>query len=168
MCLVELPGWLSDKESTCCFRRCGFNPWVRKIPWRRKWQPTPVLLPGKSHGQRSLSDYSPWGCEESNTTWLATKHAHVGLIDIETPQSVVILIILAHVMIALFFPLAVRHGYVTCFGQWNIGVSLQGKPFGASSQLHLCHHNLQWFRGLLCQPELWSENNPEKSPVNPW
>ena len=36
------------------FRRCGFNPWVGKIPWRRKWQPTPVFLPGKSHGQRSL------------------------------------------------------------------------------------------------------------------
>ena len=38
----------------------GFDPWVRKIPWRRKWQPTPVLLPGKSHGQRSLVDYSSW------------------------------------------------------------------------------------------------------------
>ena len=37
----------------------GFNPWVRKIPWRRKWQPTPVFLPGKSHGQRSLVGYSP-------------------------------------------------------------------------------------------------------------
>ena len=41
--------------------RCGFDPWVRKIPWRRKWQLTPVLLPGKSHGQRSLGSYSPWG-----------------------------------------------------------------------------------------------------------
>ena len=39
--------------------RCGFNPWVRKISWRRKWQPTPVFLPGKSHGQRSLAGYSP-------------------------------------------------------------------------------------------------------------
>ena len=41
--------------------RPGFNPWVGKIPWRRKWQSTPVLLPGKSHGQRSLVGYSPWG-----------------------------------------------------------------------------------------------------------
>ena len=40
----------------------GFSLWVRKIPWRRKWQPTPVLLPGKSHGQRSLAGCSPWGC----------------------------------------------------------------------------------------------------------
>ena len=41
--------------------RPGFNPWVGKIPWRKKWQSTPVLLPGKSHGQRSLVGYSPWG-----------------------------------------------------------------------------------------------------------
>jgi len=42
-----------------------FNPWVRKIPWRKKWQPTPVFFPGKSHGRRSLVDYSPWGHKES-------------------------------------------------------------------------------------------------------
>ena len=45
-----------------------FDPWVGKIPWRRKWQPTPVLLPGKSHGQRSLVGYSPWDHKESDTT----------------------------------------------------------------------------------------------------
>ena len=49
-------------------RKTGFNPWVRKIPWRRKWQPTPVLLPGKSHGWRRLVGYSPWGHNESDTT----------------------------------------------------------------------------------------------------
>ena len=43
-------------------------PWVGKILWRRKWQPTPVLLPGKSHGQRSMVGYSPWGCKELDTT----------------------------------------------------------------------------------------------------
>ena len=43
-------------------RKHGFDPWVGKILWRRKWQPAPVLLPGKSHGQRSLEGYSPWGC----------------------------------------------------------------------------------------------------------
>ena len=46
----------------------GFSPWVRKIPWRRKWQPTPVFLPGEFHGQRSLVGYSPWGRKESDTT----------------------------------------------------------------------------------------------------
>ena len=63
-----LPWWLSGKESTGSFRRQGFNPWVRKIPWRRKWQPTAVFLPGKSHGQRSLEGYSPWGQKELDTT----------------------------------------------------------------------------------------------------
>ena len=55
--VVGLPKWLSGKESTCQCRRRRFNPWVRKIPWRRKWQPTPVFLPGESHGQSSLVDY---------------------------------------------------------------------------------------------------------------
>ena len=46
--------WLSGRESTCQHRTCGFNPRAGKIPWRRAGQPTPVLLPGESHGQRSL------------------------------------------------------------------------------------------------------------------
>ena len=59
----------SDGKSVClqCWRP-RFNPWVGKIPWRRKWQPTPVLLPGKSHGQRSLVGCSPWGRKELGTT----------------------------------------------------------------------------------------------------
>ena len=48
---------VSGKESACQCRRCRFDPWFRKIPWRRKWQPAPVFLPGKSHGQRSLVGY---------------------------------------------------------------------------------------------------------------
>ena len=67
----SFPGGASDKESACqCKRlkRSGYNPWVGKIPWRRTWQPTPVLLPGESHGQRSLAGYSPWGCKESDMT----------------------------------------------------------------------------------------------------
>jgi len=47
------------KESTCQAGDSAFNPWVRKIPWRRKQQPTPVFLPGESHGQRSLEGYNP-------------------------------------------------------------------------------------------------------------
>ena len=49
-------------------RETGFNPWVGKIPWNRKWQPTPVLLPGKFHGQRSLAGDSPWGRKQSDMT----------------------------------------------------------------------------------------------------
>ena len=48
--------------------RCRFDPWVGKIPWRRKWQPTPVLLPGEFHGQGNLPGYSPWGCTELDMT----------------------------------------------------------------------------------------------------
>ena len=40
-----------------------FDLWIRKIPWRRKWQPTPVFLPGKFHGQKSFTGYSPWGLQ---------------------------------------------------------------------------------------------------------
>ena len=50
-------------------RRHEFNPWVGKIPWRRKWQLTPVFLPGKSHGERSLAGYRPWGLKDEDTTW---------------------------------------------------------------------------------------------------
>ena len=58
----------SDGKSVCLqCRRPGFDLWVGKIPWRRKWQPTPVLLAGKSHGWRSLVDYNPWGHKESDT-----------------------------------------------------------------------------------------------------
>ena len=63
----DSPGGTSGKESACQCRRPGFNPWVRKIPWRRTWQPTPLFWPGKSHGQRSLVGYSPWGCKELDT-----------------------------------------------------------------------------------------------------
>ena len=65
------PGGSDSKESACQCRRCRFYPWVRKIPWRRAWKPTPVLLPGESHGQRSLVGYSPRGPKESDMTdWL--------------------------------------------------------------------------------------------------
>ena len=56
-----LSWWLSGKEPSCQGRRHEFNPRVEKIPWSRKWQPTPVFLLRKSHGQGSLVDYSPWG-----------------------------------------------------------------------------------------------------------
>ena len=63
-----LPWWLR-RWSTCLQgRRCGFNPWVGKIPWRRKWQPIPVLLSGKSHGQRILIGPSSWDLKESDMT----------------------------------------------------------------------------------------------------
>ena len=61
----------SDGKASACNEGVwgsGFDPWVGKIPWRRKWQATPVLLPGKFHGWRSLVGYSPWCRKELDTT----------------------------------------------------------------------------------------------------
>ena len=63
-------------------RRPGFHPWVRKITWRKKWQASPVFLPGKSQGQRSLVGYSPWGPEESDMTEHKHDVEYAGLIKI--------------------------------------------------------------------------------------
>ena len=79
---LGLPIWLSGKESACqCrqSRRRGFDPWVRKIPWKRSWQPTPVFLLWKSHGQRSLVGYSQWGPKESNTIQQLSMHTCISL-----------------------------------------------------------------------------------------
>ena len=73
------PGDSSGKESACLCRRCrrhGFHLWVGKIPWRRKWQPTPVFLPGEFRGQRSLEGYSPWDCKELDMTENTHTHTH--------------------------------------------------------------------------------------------
>ena len=61
--LIDLFWYVSGKESTCQagdMVQFGFDPWVGKIPWRRKWQPTAISLPGQSHRQRSLMGYSTW------------------------------------------------------------------------------------------------------------
>jgi len=64
-------GDTGGKEHACQGRRHKrhwFNPWIRKVLWRREWQPTPVFLPGEFYGQKSLVVYSPWGCKESDVT----------------------------------------------------------------------------------------------------
>ena len=69
----------SDGKSVCLqCGRPGFHPWVRKIPCRKEWWPTPGLFPGKSHGRRSLIGYSPWGRKESDTTEQIHFHFHGG------------------------------------------------------------------------------------------
>ena len=70
------PGGSDSKESTCLYKRQGFNPRVGKILWRMEWQLTPVFLPGKSHRQRSLMGYSLWGRKDSDTTEHACTHIH--------------------------------------------------------------------------------------------
>ena len=71
-CLLRLPRWFSSKESTYQCKRHKFDPWAGKIPWRRKWQPTPVFLPGQFQGQRNLGSYSPW-CQKRVGHNLVTK-----------------------------------------------------------------------------------------------
>ena len=74
---VGFPGGASGKEPACQCRRkrCRFDPWVGKIPWRRAWQSTPVFLPGEAHGQRSLAGYSSWGSKESDRLKRLSMHA---------------------------------------------------------------------------------------------
>ena len=70
-CLDKTTGFPSSSDGKSIHLQCGLghiNPWVGKIPLRRKWQLTPVFLPGEFHGQRSLVDYGPRGCKESNMT----------------------------------------------------------------------------------------------------
>ena len=62
--LQGFPGGSDSNESAWRFRRLGLDPWVRKIPWRREWQPTPISLPEEFHGQRTGN--SPWGYKELN------------------------------------------------------------------------------------------------------
>ena len=66
--LMGFPGGIGGKELTGDIRDMGLTPRVRKIPWRRAWQPTSVFLPGESHGQRSLVGYSPQGGKELDMT----------------------------------------------------------------------------------------------------
>ena len=77
---MNIPRCHSDKDSACStgdIRDLGLIPGWGKLHWRRAWQPTPVFLPGESHGQRSLAGYGPWGRKESDTTELLNTLASV-------------------------------------------------------------------------------------------
>jgi len=80
ICLY-IPRWCHGKESTCQCRRHGsrgFDPWAGQIPRSKEWQPTPVFLPEKFHGQRSLAGYSPWSHRVSDTTERLSTHRNIG------------------------------------------------------------------------------------------
>ena len=68
MYMLFFPGGSVGKESICNSGDPGSIPGLGKIPWRRKWQPTPVFVPGEFHGHRSLAGYGPWGCKELDMT----------------------------------------------------------------------------------------------------
>ena len=82
--LQDFLGVTSGKVPACQCRGCtryGFDPWIGKIPWRMAWQPTPVVLPGESHGQRSLAGYSPRSCKQDMTEamWQARQYCSLML-----------------------------------------------------------------------------------------
>ena len=89
---VLTPTWLAQlvknlPASAGRHKRYGFKPWVGKIPWSRKWQPTPLFLSEKFHGRRSLVGYNPWSHKESNTTErlsvrkCARTHTHTQIVE---------------------------------------------------------------------------------------
>ena len=80
--LGGFPGGASGKEPACQCRRCKrrkFSLWVRKIPWRRAWQPSPVFLPGESQGQRSLVGCCLWGRTETRLKRLSSSSSRICL-----------------------------------------------------------------------------------------
>ena len=77
---LQLPRRLSSKEFICQCRRCGLDPWVRKVSWKRKCQLSPVFLPGEFHGQKSLVCCSLRGCKELDTTGQLGSHACMQLV----------------------------------------------------------------------------------------
>ena len=127
-------------------RRPGFDPWVRKIPWRREWQPTPVLLPRKFHGWRSLVGYSPGGCKELDTT----ERLHSLLYEcrfLATCTWVVVHgISQAGILeqVAIFFSREssqLRVQADSCLLRFNQGSLLWSWPHSFSSSLAVNHHN---------------------------
>ena len=85
-----IPDGVHGKESACPCRRCKrvrFDPWVRKIPWREEWQPSPVFLFGEPPGQGSLVGYSPWGRRESDITQQLSTHIFTPNLNLIPPYS---------------------------------------------------------------------------------
>ena len=126
---MGLPRWLSGKESACqCKspRRRRFDPWVRKSPWRRKWQPTPIFLPGELHGQRSLAGYTLCGHRvrrdwaHARTCARAHKHTHTHTHTHQTQYSR-----LENSIDSGAWPAAV-HGVVS-MGSQKVGQALRNK-----------------------------------------
>ena len=118
-------------------RRHGFDPWIRKIPWRRAWQPTPVFMPGESHGQRSLVGYNPQGGTELDAMKWLSRHASMHT-HIHTYKYVWVFIhtyIFAYTYICVYICMLCVYIHISqCF---------------IHSSAFLCYHILHWFCLLL-------------------
>ena len=121
---MGFPRQLSGKESAWQSRRCrrqGFDSWLGKIPWSRKWQCTPVFLPGKFYGQRSLMGYSLWYCEESDTMEQLSTHArviHIYVLAIVNSAAMKIKVHISfQISLFIFFQIYVQKW--NCWFIWN-------------------------------------------------
>ena len=129
---LGFPGSSVGKESACQCRRPGFEPWVGKIPWRRKWQPSPVFLPGESRGQRRMAGYSPWGCRVRHD-WM-TKHTHThswpmyNIIQSSALQSLNVILHLQLVKDIGYIPHVVQYILVAYFMGFPCGSVVKNSP----------------------------------------
>ena len=137
--------------------RRGFNPWVGKIPWRRKWQPTPVFLPGRSHGQRSLVGYSPWSCKEVRYDWMTKQQAKKWILTLNTSQRKFI-----SLLNFFFFLLETCWKYFFCsviFNVWSLSCA-PFRPPGSSAYGISQAKILEWvaisFSRESSQPRDWT------------
>ena len=133
-----LPRWLSGEESAPQCKRCGFNPWVRKIPWRRKWQPTPVFLPGKSHRKRYLVCYSPWSHKDLDMTEPTHTHTHLIFKTFWNPVSLYLSNHTACVVLSCFSHVDSLQSQWTAARQAPLSIFSSGKNTGVG-----CHVLLQ-------------------------
>ena len=117
--VIRVPWWVSGKESACSAGDLGSIPGSRRSPGGRRGDPTPVLLPGESHGQRSLAGYSPWGYTELDTTE-ATKQQQQQWLMMLTTFSMCLLVI----RLSVFVKYSVKYFPITTFLQgrgWGFG-----------------------------------------------
>ena len=152
-------GGSSGKEPACQCRRCRrrrFNPWVEKIPWRRKWQPTPVSLPGESHGQRRAVPTKSW----TQLKWLSTHIRSQGwgswLYCISTPPTCLVAVLSLYFQLWKIFSASLQIILVDiCFvNNYNFAVPVGGSKSESVScsvmSNSLWPHGLQSGVRLLC------------------
>ena len=140
---------VSGKESACRCRRRGLDPWAGKIPWRRKWQPTLVFLPGKSHGQRSLVGYSPCCCVQSLSHATPWTVAHQDSLSLTVSQSLLKLMSIESAMpsnhLILCHPLLLLPSIFRASGSLPLSqlFTSGGQSLGASASASVFPMNIQ-------------------------
>ena len=153
-------GFPGGSESVCLqFRRPGFNPWVRKIPWRRKWQPSPVFLPGESHGRRSLVGRSPWDHRVGHN-WATSLHIRTYiyiLLKISFPVLVYHLHGILSIVLSVF-SLLTPHWPVSSPCDAGVCAGRVGNrwPTGHSERLHTFLPSLELLIGWRREGFVWS------------